>query len=1237
MEQKYLFLRHAMVMSFLFFMGLTLTYGQTLKHSYKFEDGTANDGTGTAHGTLMGDATVADGAVVLTGDGFVGLPGKDIEINTYTSVSIEALYKQAEGLEEDNTFTVLYSFGETNPSVNWMGIDYFLYQPTRKDGDMSRFSISCENTSNPWATETGVDGKEITDTSMHYVATIINGTEMKIYQDGALLGTATLSTDNKLANVSNDTAFLGASVYPNDAKWEGEIHEINIFEGELDEETIVKRAEELLKIPIAEASLSSITASRGPLSTAFDPEKKTYELYLDKGITEVTLEAVPTVKGATVKMTVSDVELEDGVVTWGLADDGVDVKITCTALNGTSTQEYWVSVFLNDEEESPLLTDIQLSAGSFTTDFDPDTTNYFGIIPYGTSSITVTGVPAYSGAAVSGNGTVTFDEDGLATTTITVTSSDESSTRDYTLQLGITKVTTGEFYYLVNEPSENLVLDGDHTGDAQPKLYVPIKDDASQLFEFVATGNENEYYIKNKVPSYLALDGTRDQIYYMTMLGDLTTDLDSCRFVLNEFEPGRFKIYSVTRTNSDTPERNMVASDNTNLNTWVYSDKWEGSKWDEDGTGTIIWNILPPDEVVDPYDTYLAELTIDEASLYPAYNLAAQTYYVTVPIDTTTLTVSAVANDPSAVNISGTGEYSVSDDPDTIKITVTAKDDNSYTREYLIIYKKDKPLNLTHSYTFADGTANDQVGTVHGKIEGNGSITKGLYTSAEDGDYISLSGEDLSLKDYPSLTLEAYVLTGDNPGWTYLGYFGGTDGAKSLRLSIAGGDDVSRVALNATHGTDEVTGTEPGAEENHHYVSVLSSDSLYFYTDGALVGKIETNAANAIRNISTDNAFIGKGGWSADPTWLGSIYEFNIYEGQMDAATVASRAYGFPLEDSTSDATLSDLALDGTTIDGFASHTLIYDVQLASSTTTPPTVTATTSYPEAEAVVTNATTIPGTATVNVTAEDATTVNVYKVNFFYEYSKEASLSDLTVDGTTIDGFDPTEISYTVVLDQSVTTVPTVAAVAKDEGADVAITDATEIPGTTTVVVTAEDGTTTMTYSILFKYDVSSDATLSDLKVDGTTVNGFDPSVITYVVNLAAGTTTVPTVTATSTNAGADVAITDAASVPGTTTINVTAEDEVTKKTYSISFTINTGISDVEGSKIQVYPTVFNNSFIVKTESGNYDVSVFDVTGKQLIQETNIMGEVEITVEKPGMYVVEVKSEGVVNTYKVFKME
>jgi hypothetical protein len=45
-----------------------------------------------------------------------------------------------------------------------------------------------------------------------------------------------------------------------------------------------------------------------------------------------------------------------------------------------------------------------------------------------------------------------------------------------------------------------------------------------------------------------------------------------------------------------------------------------------------------------------------------------------------------------------------------------------------------------------------------------------------------------------------------------------------------------------------------------------------------------------------------------------------------------------------------------------------------------------------------------------------------------------------------------------------------------------------------------------------YVAASDATLSDLKVDGTTISGFNPTVNTYKVNLVEGTTTVPTVTA-----------------------------------------------------------------------------------------------------------------------------
>ncbi len=82
----------------------------------------------------------------------------------------------------------------------------------------------------------------------------------------------------------------------------------------------------------------------------------------------------------------------------------------------------------------------------------------------------------------------------------------------------------------------------------------------------------------------------------------------------------------------------------------------------------------------------------------------------------------------------------------------------------------------------------------------------------------------------------------------------------------------------------------------------------------------------------------------------------------------------------------------------------------------------------------------------------------------------------------------------------------------------------------------------------------DATLSDLQVDGTTVTGFLPAVLNYNVELPYGTTTVPTVTATTNDPNATYIINDAASLPGTTEVVVTAQDEITILTYSVNFTV-----------------------------------------------------------------------------------
>jgi parallel beta-helix repeat protein len=84
--------------------------------------------------------------------------------------------------------------------------------------------------------------------------------------------------------------------------------------------------------------------------------------------------------------------------------------------------------------------------------------------------------------------------------------------------------------------------------------------------------------------------------------------------------------------------------------------------------------------------------------------------------------------------------------------------------------------------------------------------------------------------------------------------------------------------------------------------------------------------------------------------------------------------------------------------------------------------------------------------------------------------------------------------------------------------------------------------------------STDATLSDLKIGGVTVDGFTAETTNYSVVLPVGTTTLPLITATTTEALANVVVTPPASTTGTATVVVTAIDGITKKTYTINFSV-----------------------------------------------------------------------------------
>ena len=92
--------------------------------------------------------------------------------------------------------------------------------------------------------------------------------------------------------------------------------------------------------------------------------------------------------------------------------------------------------------------------------------------------------------------------------------------------------------------------------------------------------------------------------------------------------------------------------------------------------------------------------------------------------------------------------------------------------------------------------------------------------------------------------------------------------------------------------------------------------------------------------------------------------------------------------------------------------------------------------------------------------------------------DISLSALTVDGSSIVDFGALKTSYSLELPAGTTVVPTVAATPTDTNASAVVTAATSLPGTTTLVVTAQDGVTTNTVSIAFTLE--------------STDNGADPT-------------------------------------------------------------------------------------------------------------------------------------------------
>ncbi|TVQ84837.1 MAG: T9SS C-terminal target domain-containing protein [Bacteroidetes bacterium] len=332
------------------------------------------------------------------------------------------------------------------------------------------------------------------------------------------------------------------------------------------------------------------------------------------------------------------------------------------------------------------------------------------------------------------------------------------------------------------------------------------------------------------------------------------------------------------------------------------------------------------------------------------------------------------------------------------------------------------------------------------------------------------------------------------------------------------------------------------------------------------------------------------------------------------------------------DASLASIEIDGEPLPGFDPETFSYTVSLPSTTEDVPQVSAIPSVPNAEVDIEQAVSLTGeetdrTATITVTAADAETTETYFVVFRLK-SSDSSLAEILLDGEPLPDFDAEIFAYEIVI-PSVEQIPEITAVPNDENATVEISEPLQEPGDDTwwiveITVFAEDTDFLSSYHLSFR-QVSDDATLTQINLDGIILADFDPEVLHYEVELPPITTDVPFVEAIPSSPYAQVNITQASSLTGdeedrTATILVTAEDG-TSLTYTILFTLEeTSVSEINNESFVVYPNPATDVIYFDLPSGKNEIFIYNVTGSKVIKTDNleISGKINVESLPAGIY-------------------
>ena len=246
---------------------------------------------------------------------------------------------------------------------------------------------------------------------------------------------------------------------------------------------------------------------------------------------------------------------------------------------------------------------------------------------------------------------------------------------------------------------------------------------------------------------------------------------------------------------------------------------------------------------------------------------------------------------------------------------------------------------------------------------------------------------------------------------------------------------------------------------------------------------------------------------------------------------------------SNTDCTLRDIMLDGNSIANFQPSTYTYTIPVAAFATLP-SVDYKKQY--TEQTVFAGMLDANTYSLHVTAQNGDTAR-YTLFFQREVIDDANLINLQVEGHTID-FQPTTYNYHLIFPEGAE-LPSLNATGKP-GQNIAIHSVSDIEQQ--VFVTAQSGRTNI-YTISYTRNKSANALLSNILVNGESIEGFDANIFAYTDTLAWRTKVVPCVQPIGAHPN-QVITTYHSAINGTTIIHVLSPDSTTSAEYLIHFPV-----------------------------------------------------------------------------------